>query len=163
MAALDIRPDDPSGDATRALIAHHLVGMHATSPASSVHALDIDGLRDPAVTFWSAWAGDDLAGIGALKALPSEGTGGTRGSAGEIKSMRVADTHLGTGVGRAMLAHIIAEARARGMTRLWLETGSTPDFLPAVRLYESVGFTRCGPFGDYTDDPFSIYLTLALT
>ncbi len=163
MAALDIRPDDLSGDATRALIAHHLVGMHATSPACSVHALDIDGLRDPAVTFWSAWAGDDLAGIGALKALPSEGAGDAGGTRGEIKSMRVADTHLGTGVGRAMLAHIIAEARARGMTSLWLETGSTPDFTPAVRLYESVGFTRCGPFGDYTDDPFSIYLTLALT
>lgn len=164
MATLDIRPDDLSGAATRALVGLHLEGMHATSPACSVHALDIDGLRDPAVTFWSAWAGDDLAGIGALKALGPAGDGdGDTGARGEIKSMRVADAHLGTGVGRAMLAHIIAEARARGMTSLWLETGSTPDFLPAVRLYESVGFTRCGPFDDYTDDPFSIYLTLPLT
>lgn len=157
MTSLIIRPDDLTGAATRDLIAQHLTGMYASSPACSVHALDLDGLQHDAVMFWSAWAGesgDDLAGIGALKLLDAE--------RGEIKSMRVADAHLGTGVGRAMLAHILDEARARGLTSLWLETGSTPDFLPAVRLYESAGFVRCGPFGDYTDDPFSLYLTRTL-
>lgn len=152
--SLEIRVDDLSSAATHALIARHLVGMHENSPPESVHALDLERLRDPAVTFWSASEGGELAGIGALKAI---GAG-----RGEIKSMRVADAFLGRGVGRAMLVHIMGEAAARGMTSLWLETGSTPDFAPAVRLYESAGFTRCGPFGDYTDDPFSIFMTRSL-
>lgn len=145
------RLDDLSGADVRALIAHHLAGMRATSPMESVHALDIDRLRGPDVTFWSAWLGEELAGCGALKRIDAE--------RGELKSMRVADRFLGKGVGRALLGHLIAEARARGMTSLWLETGSSAAFEPAIRLYESAGFVRTGPFGDYTDDPFSLFLT----
>jgi putative acetyltransferase len=154
MTHIDIRVDDLSGDATRALIALHLDGMHATSPPESVHALDADRLRDPAVTFWSAWIEGELAGIGALKDL---GDG-----RGELKSMRVHERFLGAGVGRAILRHIVDAARRRGMTSLWLETGSPADFIPAQRLYESEGFTRCGPFADYTDDPFSVFMTRQL-
>jgi putative acetyltransferase len=149
-STIEIRVDDLSGDATRALITAHLAGMHDTSPPDSVHALDLEGLRHPAITFWSAWSGGELAGIGALKRLDAE--------RGELKSMRVDDRFRGTGVGRAILRHIIDDAREQGMTSLWLETGSTPEFLPAQRLYESEGFVVCGPFEDYSLDPFSVFL-----
>jgi len=154
MPHIEIRPDDLSGEATQALIAAHLAGMHATSPPESVHALDIDGLRHPMVTFWSAWIDGELAAIGALKTIDAE--------RGELKSMRVDDRFRGSGVGRAILLHIIAAARDRGMTSLWLETGSPDEFVPAVRLYESEGFTRCGPFAGYADDPFSVFMTRTL-
>lgn len=154
MSDIDIRVDDLSGDAIRDLIAFHLDGMHDTSPAESVHALDVEGLRHPSVTFWSAWIDGDLAGIGALKTIDAE--------RGELKSMRVDDRFRGRGVGRALLRHIVAEARGRGMTSLWLETGSPDDFVPAQRLYESEGFIRCGPFEGYTDDPFSVFMTRAI-
>jgi putative acetyltransferase len=146
--------DDLSGEPTRALVARHLAGMHASSPAESVHALQIDQLRGPAVTFWSAWLGEEIAGCGALKQIDSR--------RGELKSMRVADGFLGQGVGRALLEHLIGVARARGMETLWLETGSTSAFTPALRLYESAGFVRCGPFDGYTEDPFSVFMTRAL-
>jgi putative acetyltransferase len=148
--SIAIRPDDLSGAATCELIARHLLGMHENSPAESVHAFDIAKLRDPAVRFWSAWIDGAIAGCGALKQLDAR--------RGEIKSMRVADAFLGRGVGRAMLEHIVAEARNRGMQSLWLETGSGPAFTPALRLYESSGFERCGPFDGYIDDPFSIFM-----
>ena len=169
MPHIEIRVDDLAGEAIRALIAFHLDGMHDTSPPESVHALDIDGLRHPSITFWSAWVGArqqaggvgrspighwELAGIGALKRLDAQ--------RGELKSMRVDDRFRGTGVGRALLRHIVQVARERGMTSLWLETGSPDDFVPAQRLYESEGFTRCGPFDGYTDDPFSVFMTRAL-
>ncbi|MCH6230101.1 GNAT family N-acetyltransferase [Microbacterium sp. CFH 31415] len=153
-ATIRIQPDDLSGDATRRLIAFHLAGMLETSPPESVHALDIDALRDPAVAFWSAWVQDDLAGIGALKTMDAE--------RGELKSMRVDDRYRGYGIGRALLRHIVAEAGARGMRSLWLETGSTEEFLPAQRLYESEGFTKCGPFGGYAVDPYSMFMTRTL-
>jgi len=154
MPHIEIRVDDLAGEAIRALIAFHLDGMHDTSPPEGVHALDIDGLRHPSITFWSAWIGGELAGIAALKSIDAE--------RGELKSMRVDDRFRGSGVGRALLRHLIAEARRRGMTSLWLETGSPDDFVPAQRLYESEGFTRCGPFEGYTDDPFSVFMTRAL-
>jgi putative acetyltransferase len=154
MGHIDIRIDDLSGAATRALITAHLEGMHDTSPPESVHALDIDGLRHPSITFWSAWVDGELAGIGALKTMDA--------GRGELKSMRVDDRFRGTGVGRAILRHIVAAARERGMTSLWLETGSPDDFVPAVRLYESEGFTQCGPFEGYAHDPFSIFMTRTL-
>ena len=154
MPHIEIRVDDLTGEATRALIAFHLDGMHDTSPPESVHALDIDGLRHPSITFWSAWIDGELAGIAALKSIDAE--------RGELKSMRVDDRFRGSGVGRALLRHLIAEARRRGMTSLWLETGSPDDFVPAQRLYESEGFTRCGPFDGYTDDPFSVFMTRTL-
>ncbi len=151
---LKFRVDDLSGAAMRALIARHLAGMHALTPPESVHAFDLGKLRQPDVTCWSAWSGDELAGCGALKELDPE--------RGEIKSMRVVDAFLGRGVGRAILEHIVGEARARGMRSLWLETGSAPAFVPAQRLYESAGFARCGPFDGYRDDPFSVFMTREL-
>jgi putative acetyltransferase len=151
---IEIRPDDLTTDASRRLVAFHLAGMHDTSPPESVHALGIDALRHPSIAVWSAWMDDELAGIGALKALDDE--------RGELKSMRVDDRFRGTGVGRALLRHIIAEARSRGLTSLWLETGSTDEFLPAQRLYASEGFAVCGPFGDYELDPFSVFMTRSI-
>lgn len=151
---LEIRTDDLSGEATRALLALHLAGMHATSPAESVHALDVSELQQPSVQFFSAWEDGRVAGIGAMKELDAE--------RGELKSMRVADDFLGQGVGRAMLRHLITTARERGMTSLWLETGTPAEFAPARRLYESEGFVECGPFGDYRDDPFSLYMSRVL-
>ena len=148
------RVDDLTGAPTRALVLRHLAGMHEHSPAESVHALDVDALRAPDVTFWSAWIDGELAGCGALKRIDD--------ARGEIKSMRVADAFLGRGVGRATLEHIITEARARGMKSLWLETGSAAAFTPALRLYESAGFARCAPFDGYVHDPFSIFMTRAL-
>jgi putative acetyltransferase len=154
MPPLTFRVDDLSGEPTRALIARHLAGMRASSPPESVHALDIDRLRAPDMTFWSAWVESEIAGCGALKRLDA--------LRGEIKSMRVADAWLGRGVGRALLEHLVREARARHMKSLWLETGSSDAFTPALRLYESAGFRRCAPFADYVDDPFSVFMTRAI-
>ncbi|MGL4257936.1 GNAT family N-acetyltransferase [Microbacterium sp.] len=151
---IDIRPDDLTGDATRRLVAHHLAGMHDTSPPESVHALDVEALADPTIAFYSAWIDGELAGIGALKTIDE--------ARGELKSMRVDARFLGTGVGRALLRHLIADARRRGMTSLWLETGSTEEFLPAQRLYASEGFVECGPFDGYAADPFSVFMTRTL-
>ncbi len=154
MAGIEFRIDDLTSQQTQALIRRHLAGMHENSPPESVHAFDIDKLRQPGVTFWSGWIGDEIAVMGALKDLDGEN--------GEIKSMRVADSFLGKGAGRAMLDLILAEARRAGLKALWLETGSTPAFDPALKLYESVGFTFCGPFGSYTEDPFSRFMTKTL-
>ncbi|MFG6504406.1 GNAT family N-acetyltransferase [Microbacterium sp. P05] len=154
MTSVDIRLDDLTSAPTRALVAFHLSDMWATSPPESVHALDIDSLRHPEVTFWSAWVGTEVAGIVALKTLDAE--------RGELKSMRVADRFRGEGIGRMLLRHVIAEARSRGMTSLWLETGSTAPFGPALGLYEREGFTRCPPFPPYREDPFSLFLTRAI-
>jgi putative acetyltransferase len=151
---IEIRRDDLSGAEVRTLIRSHLDGMHETSPPESVHALDLEDLRHPSITFWSAWVDGQLAGIAALKAIDAE--------RGELKSMRVDDRHRGSGVGRTLLRHIIAEARRRGMSSLWLETGSPEDFVPAQRLYESEGFRRCGPFEEYAEDPFSVFMTREL-
>jgi len=151
---MDIRPDDLSGDAIRALLAEHLRSMHEISPPESVHALDLDGLRAPDVTFWSAWADGELLGCGALKELDA--------GHGEIKSMRTADAHLRRGVAAAMLRHLLAEARRRGYARVSLETGSQPPFEPARRLYASFGFVPCGPFAGYAEDPNSVFMTLEL-
>jgi len=146
----EIRQDDLLGSPTRELITRHLRGMHENSPPESVHAFDIDQLRNPAVTFWSAWIDGNIAGCGALRRIDEE--------RGEIKSMRVHDAFLGRGVGQAILDHIISEARSLGMRSLWLETGSAAAFLAAIRLYESNGFSRCGPFDGYIDDPFSVFM-----
>jgi putative acetyltransferase len=146
--------DDLSGPQIAALLAEHLAEMHAISPACSVHALDLDALRGPDITFWSAWDGADLLGCGALKHLDV--------THGEIKSMRTAANHTGRGVAALLLDHIITEARSRAYHRLSLETGAAPFFAPAQRLYTRHGFTPCAPFADYTDDPHSIYLTRTL-
>lgn len=151
VSELVFRVDDLTGAATRALVARHLAGMHDQTPPENVFALDVEALRDPAITFWSGWDGDELVVIGALKTLDAGN--------GELKSMRVTDARLGTGAGRAMLRHIIEQARTRGMTTLWLETGSPDSFQPARRLYASEGFVECGAFGDYPDSPFSVFMT----
>jgi putative acetyltransferase len=149
-----IRVDDLTGLEIRALLEEHLRSMYELSPPESVHALDLAALRRPEITFWTAWSNRALVGCGALKELDP--------AHGEVKSMRTASAHRREGVGRAMLEHIIAEARARNYVRLSLETGSMAAFLPARRLYESYGFTYCAPFADYTDDPNSAFMTLAL-
>jgi putative acetyltransferase len=148
---IQFRIDDLSGAATQALVTRHLRGMHENSPPESVHAFDLSKLKQPDVTFWSAWSGDEIAAMGALKRIDTR--------RGEIKSMRVADAFLGRGVGRAMLDHIVREAQLMGLTSLWLETGSADAFAPALRLYETAGFTRCGPFDGYVEDPFSVFMT----
>ena len=152
---MQIRPDDLRGPEIRALLEEHLRNMHEISPPESVHALDLEALRRPGITFWTAWSGAELLGCGALKELDP--------AHAEIKSMRTANAHRRKGVARAMLAHILAEAQARGYRRLSLETGSQPQFLPARQLYEAFGFTCCPPFGSYAEDPNSVFMTRSFT
>ncbi|MDU0346507.1 GNAT family N-acetyltransferase [Microbacterium sp. KSW2-29] len=149
-----IRPDDLTSDATRALAAAHLAGMHENTPAESVHALDLDGLTADGITVWSAWVDDELAGIGACKDLGDDRA--------ELKSMRVVEAFLGQGIGRAILRHIVEDAQERGIRSLWLETGSTDDFVPARRLYASEGFEECPAFPPYAPDPLSTFMTRRL-
>src|SRR5215831_18788623 len=151
---MDIRLDDLSGPEIRALLQEHLDNMHALSPPESVHAMDIAKLRRPDITFWTVWSGNDLLGCGALRELSPWH--------GEVKSMRTAQAHRRRGAGRAVLAHIIDEAQRRAYERLSLETGAMAAFAPAHRLYESFGFSFCGPFGDYVDDPNSVFMTKEL-
>ena len=152
---MEIRRDDLTAPAVLALLRHHLAGMHNESPAESVHALDASELRGSDISFWCAWDGDELLGFGALKALDA--------THGEIKSMRTAPRALRRGVGAALLGHIVAEAKARGYSRLSLETGSTPAFDPAIALYRRFGFEFCKAFADYRDgDPFSLFMTRTL-
>lgn len=137
------------------LLRLHATGMLANSPEGSCHFLDLSGLKTPDITFWSAWDGDELLGIGALKALG--------GDEGEIKSMRTKPEHLGKGVGAHLLQKIMATARERQYHRLSLETGSTPAFDAAIALYRKFGFSESGAFGDYpADDPFSRFMTRVL-
>lgn len=154
---MHIRIDDLRGPEIRALLEEHLADMRRISPPESVHALDLDALRRPEISFWTAWSGDELVGCGALKALKAPD-----GRHGEIKSMRVSQRHRRTGAGRAMLQHILDEARRRGLARLSLETGSQVDFAPARQLYASAGFVECGPFASYVEDPYSVFMTRAL-
>lgn len=149
-----IRVDDLSGPEIRALLEEHLRSMHELSPPESVHALDLAALRRPEITFWTAWSEEALVGCGALKELDA--------AHGEVKSMRTPAAHRRSGVGRAMLEHIIAVARSRAYARLSLETGSMDAFLPARRLYESFGFSYCAPFADYAEDPNSVFMTRAV-
>jgi len=152
--SMRIIEDDLTGPEIRALLETHFAGMLANSPEGSCHFLDFDGLNAPDVTFWSIWDKESLAGCGALKELDAEH--------GEIKSMRTHADHLRKGVGAMMLTHIISEARERGYRRLSLETGSTEAFIPALALYEAHGFEFCPPFGEYVEDPFSRFMTLAI-
>jgi len=149
-----IETDDLTRPEVHALLEEHLRDMHAQSPPESVHALDLDGLRSADVTFWTVWEDSALIGCGALKALSP--------THGEIKSMRTPAGGRRRGAGRAVLAHIIEEARRRGYERLSLETGTQDAFKPAQRLYESFGFTVCGPFAGYVLDPNSVFMTLRL-
>ena len=151
---LTIREDDLSGEAVRELVALHLAGMNANTPKGHVFALDLSGLTAPSVTFWSAWDGKAVAGMGALKDL-GNGTG-------EVKSMRTHPDHLRKGVAAALLEQIIAAARARGYRRLSLETGMGPAFEPALALYRRRGFVDGEPFADYVRSPYNQMLHLEL-
>lgn len=154
--AMQIRLDDLRGPEIKALLEEHLAHMRSISPPESVHALDLDALRRPGISFWTAWSADGTAllGCGALKQIDPHH--------GEIKSMRTAAAARRSGVARAMLAHIVAEAGRRGYTRLSLETGSEPPFAPARGLYERFGFVVCVPFEGYALDPNSVFMTRAL-
>jgi len=154
MKDVQIKRDDLSGPEIRALLREHLDNMLDLSPPESVHAMDIDKLRQPDVAFWTIWSGNELLGCGALRELTPKH--------GEVKSMRSAVAHRRRGAGRAVLTHIIEEARRRSYERLSLETGSMKAFEPAHRLYESFGFSYCRPFGDYIDDPNSVFMTKKL-
>jgi len=149
-----IELDDLSRPQVHALLQEHLDNMYELSPPESVHALDLGKLRQPGISFWTAWDGETLLGCGAIKELDAH--------QGEIKSMRTPKALRRRGAGRAMLAHIIEQARARGYRRLSLETGSQDGFKPAQSLYASFGFVPCGPFADYTNDPNSFFMTLEL-
>jgi putative acetyltransferase len=151
---MNIQPDDLRSPDVAALLQEHLDHMHSLSPPESVHALDLDKLRAPGITFWTLRRDGELLGCGALKALAP--------GHGEIKSMRTAAGHLRKGVAARMLEHILAEARRRGYRRLSLETGSMDAFTPARTLYARYGFRECGPFGDYVEDPHSVFMTLEL-
>jgi len=150
-----IELDDLTRAEVHRLLEEHLRHMHELSPPGSVHALDLSKLRSPDITFWTAWEGDTLLGCGALKELDA--------AHGEVKSMRTPASLRRRGAGRAMLAHIVAEARRRGYARLSLETGAFEAFKPAQRLYESFGFAYCGPFADYVEDPNSAFMTKVLS
>jgi putative acetyltransferase len=150
----EIREDDLSGDQTRALLALHLAGMHANSPAGSVFALDLSGLQIPEVTVWTAWRGSRIASVGALKMLQDD--------TAEVKSMRTHPDFLRSGAASAILERIISVATARGVRRLSLETGSGAAFEPALALYRRRGFVNGGPFSDYEKSAFNQFLHLAL-
>ncbi|MNE78416.1 putative N-acetyltransferase YsnE [compost metagenome] len=125
--------------------------MFDQSPPESVHALGIDKLKGPGITFWSAWEEGELLGCGALKDLGDQH--------GELKSMRTSRQHLRKGVASKLLAHILEEADKLGYQRLSLETGSTDGFEAARKLYERFGFEYCAPFADYEEDPYSVFMT----
>ena len=154
MTDILIRVDDLRGPEIAALLRAHLDHAARHSPPESIHALNLDRLQVPEITFWSAWSGGELLGCGALKELASDH--------GEIKSMHTAQAHRGKGVGARLLAHILAEARARSYRRVSLETGTMAGFAPARALYARFGFRVCPPFAQYRDDPNSVCMTLEL-
>lgn len=151
---MKIEIDDLSRPEIHTLLDEHLQSMYELSPPESVHALDLEKLRRPEITFWSAWDESLLLGCGALKELDPRH--------GEVKSMRTPAALRRRGAGRALLAHIIGVAKSRRYERLSLETGSMAAFKPAQKLYESFGFTYCGPFGEYVEDPHSVFMTMRL-
>lgn len=149
-----IRIDPLTAPEIAALLREHLQDMARHSPPESVHALDLDKLRQPDITFWSGWKSGELAGCVALKQLDPEH--------GEIKSMRTAAAHLRSGVAAELVRHVLAIAAQRGYRRLSLETGSMAVFAPARALYARFGFAECGPFADYVEDPYSVFMTRML-
>ena len=141
MSSILIAPDDPARDDITALLEVHAAFALEESPPDTCHFLDVAGLKTPDITFWSARDGETLLGVVALKALDDR--------SGEVKSMHVAEAARGKGAGRALMAHLIDEARSRGYRSLWLETGNTAGFEAALALYARLGFSECPPFGGY--------------
>ena len=156
---ISIDRDDPARGDVHQLLSEHLADMHATSPAESLHALDHSALSAPSITFWTAREHGDLLGCGALKLLESLPNTPKQG---EIKSMRTTASARGRGVATLMLRHILDDARARNLDRVYLETGTEDYFAPARRLYARNGFTECPPFAGYALDPNSVFMELRL-
>lgn len=146
--------DDLSGSDIAEFLEDHLRVMKAVSAPESKHALDLEALRKPEVTFWTVWDDQNLIGCGALKEFDTEHA--------EIKSMRTAESHRGKGVASSLLEHMLDEARRRRYRRLSLETGSMRFFKPARDLYAKFNFKFCGPFGCYEDDPNSVFMSIEL-
>jgi putative acetyltransferase len=149
-----IQIDDLTDPRIAEFLEEHLKDMRSVSPPESVHALDLERLKKPEITFWSVWSGSELVGCGALKRLDAEHA--------ELKSMRTSTSCRRKGLGKLILEHIMEEARRRGYRRMSLETGSMAFFEPARALYASYGFVRCAPFANYREDPYSICMTRAL-
>lgn len=145
-----IKIDDLRGSEIAALLKEHLQNMYLITPPESVHALDIEALRKPEITFWSLWEGTVLCGCGALKELSPEH--------GEVKSMRTASLYRRKGIASALLTHIIDVSMQRGYKKLNLETGSLKEFNPARTMYEKFGFCYCDPFEGYSEDPNSVFM-----
>jgi putative acetyltransferase len=154
MNALKVKLDDLSGPESARLLTEHLRALAEVTPMESRHALNLDELRKPDITFWAVWQGHEVVGCGALKRLDA--------ARGEIKSMRTAAGHLRKGVASMVLEYILAEARRRGYRRLSLETGAGAYFTPAHQLYRKFGFQPCAPFADYVSDPNSVFMTREL-
>ena len=151
---MQIVVDDLSGPEIAAFLDEHVQDMRAITPLESKHALDLDALRWPEVTFWSVLDDQTVVGCGAIKRLDD--------THAEVKSMRTAADRRGTGIASRLLAHILTEAKRKGFSRLSLETGATEPFWPARRLYAKFGFEYCGPFADYRLDPLSVFMTKVL-
>ncbi len=151
---MDIRRGDLSDERILILLRHHYDKCHEVTPKCSAHVFTVKQLASPEIDFWAAWDGDELLGVGAMKPLDA--------AHGEVKSMHTAETARRRGVGGAILRHIIATSRDKGLVRLSLETGSFSFFAPAIALYTAHGFTECPPFGSYRPDPNSTFLTLTL-
>jgi putative acetyltransferase len=151
MDELVIAVDDPRRDDVRALLEQHLAFARSITPPEQVYALDLEGLLDPTITFFSIRADGELLGVGALKQLDPDHA--------EVKSMHTATAARRRGVGRAMVDHLLAVAAERGVSRVSLETGTTDAFGPARSLYAEAGFAPCAPFGDYEESPTSAFMT----
>lgn len=154
MDAFVIDIDDPRRDDVRAVLERHLAFARAATPAEYVHALDVDGLLDPAITFFTVRSGGRVLGVGALKALEPDHY--------ELKSMHTVEEARRRGVARALVEHLVAVAAGRGATRVSLETGTTEEFEAAQRVYASAGFVPCGPFGSYSESPRNLFMTREL-
>lgn len=154
MSEMRIVVDDLSGAQIAEFLAEHVRQMRSVTPLESKHALDLDALRGPDVTFWTMTDGEVVVGCGAVKRLDA--------AHGELKSMRTSPARKRSGIASRLLGHIITEAERMGFARLSLETGSDDFFLPARRLYEKFGFDRCAPFADYRPDPNSVFMTKRL-
>ena len=148
---MDIRVGELRNEDVITLLQEHHEDMLSHSPVESVHALNLNALEAPDITFWSFWINQKLAGVGALKEIDI--------GHGEIKSMRTSTDHLRQGVAGKLLEHIIKQANIRSYKRLSLETGTMDAFLPAHKLYQQFGFQECEPFGDYKEDPYSMFMT----
>ena len=151
---IDIAPANLDAPEFAELVATHVLCCDETAPPNSCHRLPLEDLAQDDVSVWQATFGGDLIGMGALKALSVD--------KGEVKSMHTLAKSRGLGAGKKLLEAILSEARARGYSSLWLETGVHSSFAAAHRLYKAYGFTECGPFGSYKTDPHSLFMTLDL-